>query len=144
MKRGSLREKLVWIDTEKFRIPQGEWLQLLSKARYFFCTPGVHYPYCQNLNEATACGTVPFLQYPGFYRPMLETDSTCIAFREISEIETLLINALSEDNSHWQKLSSSVAQWHHNHMSLDYARDTIRAFLQNPEVKTMTWIMAGK
>lgn len=144
LKQGALKDKFVWIDTEKFRIPQSEWLPLLAKARYFFCTPGVHYPYCQNLNEAAACGAVPILQYPDFYRPGLKHEKDCIAFADPDEIMAITKTLLAEGNADWVPRSKAVIKWHQDHLSLDHACNQIRSFLENPNQKTMTWVLAGK
>ncbi|GEM_PF-6421266 len=145
LESGSLKNKFVWIDTEAFRIPQNEWFELLAKSRYFFCTPGVHYPYCQNHNEAAACGAVPILQYLDFYKPGLINGENCLAFREINEIEKLLAKALSAENhSASVHQSTSINNWHKAHMSLEYATKQLSDFLSDPERKHMTWILAGK
>lgn len=145
LESGSLKNKFVWIDTEAFRIPQNEWFELLAKARYFFCTPGVHYPYCQNLNEAAACGAVPILQYPNFYKPNLIKGENCLAFREMNEIEKLLNKALTAENHNASALqSTSIKDWHKAHMSLDHAIKQLSDFINDPERQHLTWILAGK
>ncbi len=140
---GSLANRFVWIDTGKFRIPQTEWLELLAKAQYFFCTPGVRRPYCHNLNEASACGTVPVLQYPGLYRPSLKNGENCIAYEDASELRGILQRLLTEDKTTWRARSNSAVEWHQKHMSLDHARDQIKCFLSDTRRKQMTWILSG-
>lgn len=145
LESGAVRNKFVWIDTEAFRIPQSEWFELLAKARYFFCTPGVHYPYCQNLNEAAACGTVPILQYPDFYMPRLRHGEDCLTFKDLCELENLFSTVLkSPDQAKWINQSKSVTRWQHLHMSLDHAQSQLFQFLNDPNRKHLTWVLAGK
>lgn len=143
--KGELVNRFVWIDTTRFRIPQDEWLSLVGDASYFFCTPGVHYPYCQNLNEAMACGTVPILQYSDYYRPELQDRVNCIAFRDKQAIGTTLDN-LPDGTSGlpWESLSAAAKTYHDQQLSLDRAKAVIGGFLQNPDQKELTWVLAGK
>lgn len=143
--KGQLKNKFVWIDTELFRVPQNKWLALVASARYFFCTPGVHYPYCQNLNEAMACGTVPVLQYPQYYLPPLADGENCMVFDTSKAIEATLRQVLDpERESQWLTRSAAAKAWHEAHLSLNVACLRLAEFLEDPKREEMTWILAGK
>lgn len=145
MERGELRNKFVWIDTSKFRLPQTDWLNLLSKAEYFFCTPGVQYPYCQNLNESMACGAVPILQYRKFYHPPLEDAVNCIAFADQNEFASKIDQVLlSGDSIDWLVQSNSAIKYHQENLSLDHVKSRLSAFIEDPKKTRLTWVLAGK
>jgi hypothetical protein len=142
---GELRSKLVWIDTKRFRISRSEWLSLLAKARYFLCTTGVHYPFCHNLNEAMACGTVPVLEYPYLYHPPLSDGLDCIQFSGAQELLAKIREALAEDRLvHWQKRSEAASHYHEQHLSLGSLIGKLEAFLADHARKKLVWHMAGK
>lgn len=145
LESGELKHRFVWIDTNKFKIPQDEWLALLGQSEYFFCTPGVHYPYCQNLNEAMACGSVPILQYPGFYNPALTDKKNCRVFDGPESLEKLIHSLLFKSNqSGWEKMSLAAVKYHQNNLSLDYAMERLACFLQAQSQTSLTWVLAGK
>jgi len=142
---GQLKDKFVWIDTNLFRVPQSKWLALVASARYFFCTPGVHYPYCQNLNEAMACGTVPILQYPQYYLPPLADGENCMVFRTRDALEAVLQQGLDpKRESQWLTRSAAAKAWHEAHLSLNVACSRLAEFFDDPERQEMTWVLAGK
>ncbi len=142
--KGELRKKLVWIDTTLFRIPQAEWLNLVSKSRFFICTPGVRYPYCQNLNEAMACGSVPLLQFPDAYFPPLESGTNCLSFKASEDFPDTVGQALKMNDSAWKGLRKRAIAYHEDHLSLNSLAGRLQAFFDDPERKESTWVLAGK
>lgn len=141
---GELKNRLVWIDTTLFRIPQAEWLNLVSKSRFFICTPGVRYPYCQNLNEAMACGSVPLLQFPDAYYPPLVNGENCLSFRSDSDFSGKVVEALKMDHKHWMDLQKRSIGYHEDHLSLNALAGRLKAFFGDPERRAATWVLAGK
>ncbi len=142
---GELRSKLVWIDTKRFRIDRSEWLSVLAKTRYFLCTPGVHYPFCHNLNEAMACGTVPILEYPHFYRPSLSDGLNCVGFSGAGELTSKICEIAAEDPADfWRGRSRAARDYHENNLSLTSLINRLEAFAADKESQRMIWHMAGK
>ncbi len=142
---GELRTKLVWIDTRRFRIDRSEWLSVLAKTRYFLCTPGVHYPFCHNLNEAMACGAVPVLEYPYLYHPPLTDGLDCIQFSGAQDL-LVKIRETSAQNpeDHWQERSEAARHYHELHLSLGCLIGKLKAFLADHTRNKLLWHMAGK
>ena len=136
--------KLVWIDTQDFRIPAAQWLDLVAKANFFLCTPGVRYPWCQNLNEAMACGTVPVLQYPHLYNPALTDGGDSLAFAGAEDFEAVVRRALEMPESRVASLSGAARQYHADHLSLTRIIGEIQAFAEDPERRKLVWYLAGK
>ena len=144
LSKGELRDRLVWIDTNFFRIPQSQWLSLIAKSRFFVCTPGVQYPYCQNLNEAAACGSVPILQFPDAYFPALENGRNCLSFEVAMDFPEVIASALAMGEQHRLTLSKGTIAYHEAHLSLDAIRARLSEFFLDGEKADMTWVMAGK
>lgn len=141
---GKPLKKLVWIDTQDFRIPAAQWLDLVAKAGFFLCTPGVRYPWCQNLNEAMACGTVPVLQYPHLYNPALVDNQNSLAFADAANFEAIVHKALAMSESKVKLLSKAAHKYHADHLSLARIIGEIRAFSEDPGRHKLTWYLAGK
>lgn len=142
---GELRDRFVWVDTARFSIPMTEWLQVMSMSQYFFCAPGVAYPYCHNFNESAACGCVPILQYGDWLFPHLESGVNCFGFATTDGLAALLGSLLSgEHDNRWAARSAAIVAYHCAYLSLDSCMRQLREFLADDERSTMTWIMAGK
>lgn len=144
MRKGELRRKLVWINTKRFRLPASEWLDLLGKARFFLATPGVRYPYCHNLCEAAACGTVPVLQFPHFYRPALKPGRDCITFDSNEDFARVIDGVLKTSVEDWRQLSRAARDYHSQYLSLNALRDSLESFLAASDKMILVWHMAGK
>lgn len=136
--------RLVWLDTQKIKIEQSRWLELLSKTRYFLCAPGVAYPYCHNLNEAMACGAVPVLQFTDFYVPILEHEKECIAFSHIDELQDLIAKLAGTEQSVWLAQSAMAVDYHRKHLSLDAFHIQLQRFIDDQEEMVMDWQSAGQ
>ena len=136
--------KLVWIDTQDFRIPAEQWLELVARANFFVCTPGVRYPWCQNLNEAMACGTVPVLQYPRLYNPALADGTDSLTFSGKADFEAAVRKALAMPENGVKPLSAAARKYHADHLSLSRIATEIRAFAADPERRKLTWYLSGK
>lgn len=142
---GSLTDRFVWVDTNRFAIPMQDWLSVLSMTEYFFCAPGVAYPYCHNFNESAACGCVPVLQYSDWLMPALTDGEHCVAFDSESTLRARVSGLLSgERDAQWGAMSSSIRKYHRDYLGLDVCMRQIADFVTDPDRKTMTWFMAGK
>ena len=144
LRSNKAQESLVWIDTQKVKIDQNRWLELLAKTRYFLCAPGVVYPYCHNLNEAMACGAVPVLQYSEFYAPKLEHDKTCIAFSHVDQLQALIPKLASTEDVVWRAQSKLAVEYHKKHLSLDAFHGQLQQFLDDKAEMVMDWQSAGQ
>lgn len=139
-----VQERLVWIDTQKVKIEQNRWLELLAKTRYFLCAPGVVYPYSHNLNEAMACGAVPVLQYSDFYTPKLENEKNCITFSHVDQLQALIPKLASTEDVVWRAQSTLAVEYHKKHLSLDAFHGQLQQFLDDKAEMIMDWQSAGQ
>jgi hypothetical protein len=81
-------------------IPKKQWLETLAMADFYLATPGVHMPFCHNLIEALAAGSIPILQYPQYLQPNLEHMKNCLVFDDaesLTEVVEFALNASPED-----------------------------------------------
>ncbi|MCB1386606.1 MAG: hypothetical protein KDJ80_11805 [Nitratireductor sp.] len=136
-------DRLVWIDTRRFRIPAAQWFKLIASADIFLCTPGVRYPWCQNLNEAMACGTVALLEYPGLYNPALEPGVNALTL-DAADLGASIASMLALGETEIARLSAAAAAYHREHLSLGRAIGAIGAFLADPDMPALDWYLAGK
>ena len=139
-----VQERLVWIDTQKIKIEQSRWLELLARSRYFLCAPGVVYPYCHNLNEAMACGAVPVLQYSEYYVPKLDHEETCIAFSHVEQLQALISKLASTEDVAWRVQSKLAVEYHRKHLSLDAFHSHLKQFMDDKDQMVMDWQSAGR
>lgn len=144
LETGGLTDRLVWIDTKHLRIPQDQWLAFIAQARFFLATPGVEYPYCQNLNEAAACGAVPLLEFPNAYQPALRDGTNCLTFDDFESFAATVKNAVETRKTDWLAMSNAAIGYHQTHLSLAALQKRLRLFLEDPEQTSQTWVMAGK
>lgn len=142
---GELWDRFVWIDTSQFSVPMSAWLETLSMSQYFFCAPGVAYPYCHNFNESIACGCVPILQYDKWIFPRLAHAANCFAFDGLDDLRELVNGLFSgAHDARWSEMSRAIVGYHQTHLSFAFCMSQIQAFIDDPGRQEMTWIMAGK
>lgn len=142
---GHLRDKLVWIDGTKFRVPLDNWLELMGEAEYFLCTSGVRRPYCHNLNESAACGCVPILQHAGYYAPTLKDNHNAIVFSDLSSFgERIGEVTTGRTQRSFPEMSRAIVDYHEVHLSLNAAMASIRVLVDQPEEDRLTWVMSGR
>lgn len=87
-------------------IPKNLWLETIAMADFYLATPGVHMPFCHNLIEALAAGSIPILQYPQYIQPHLEHSKNCLIFDDTESLTAVVefaLNASSEEISRLRK-----------------------------------------
>ena len=91
----SVKDKIVLIDIQKFKIPSSEYFNVLLKTDFFIFMPGYIQPFCHNQIEAMASGAVPITQFPDIFNPPLVHKKTAVVFDSASD----LIHLLAEINT---------------------------------------------
>lgn len=76
------------------RIPFSDWLATLARSSFFIAAPGVLMPYCHNLIEAMAVGSVPITEYPEMFDPPLTDGVNCLSFSGAEELRQKVEKAL--------------------------------------------------
>jgi len=106
------RDRLVLIDTERFRILQDHWLDLVSRSDFFLCPPGLIMPMCHNAIEAIAVGTIPLINYPNWFLPRLTDGANCVAFSTLDELASGLERIFRMDADSIAALRRGVIQYY--------------------------------
>ena len=142
---GRLKNRIVWVDTAKFKIPSSEWMNVLSDSEFFLCPPGVAYPYSHNMNESSACGCVPVIEFGGLYSPSLQDGVNCVAFSGRENFFQQIRRILSgEYDEQWCAMSQAAVEYHEQYLSLSFAKHKLTQFMEDPFSRRLRWVMAGK
>lgn len=73
-------KQLVIVDNDGARVDWNRWLDVIARADFFLCPPGIVMPMCHNIIEAMAIGTIPITSYPEWFSPKLEHLKNCVVF----------------------------------------------------------------
>jgi hypothetical protein len=112
-------DKCVILDTSKLRVPDQEWLGVLSKAEFFLAPPGIVMPMCHNSVEALAVGAVPVINYAEWFDPNLESMRNCIAFDEKQSLIDGLGKILAMDETRIAELRKQSIAYYDSHLSAE-------------------------
>lgn len=110
----------------KSRIKSAEWLTVLSKKMFSLCPPGVKMPFCYNLIESLAVGTIPILEYGHLMPVSLKHKVNCIDLKQYSTIEELLHDLGSLDEVQVQQIKCNALSYYDEYLSLDATADLIK------------------
>jgi hypothetical protein len=141
---GRYANSFVIVDTERFDIPTGEWLSTLAKADFFVAPPGYMQPYCHNLVEAMAVGTVPVFQFPDLFRPPLRDGLECLAFEDAAGLARIVDSILrGKLDASIEGMRRAAAAYHDSYLHPDAAARRIRAFMEDPAANELRLYLAG-
>jgi len=134
-------QKIVLCDTERFKIPQDEWFEILSKADFFLSPPGVLQPYCHNTVEAMAVGTIPILQYPNIYKPALQDRFNAVVFSDLPDLERQLKNLLlRKDDGKENTMHEQAKLYYERYLSPSAFKNQLIKFLEGPRKQTELYV----
>jgi hypothetical protein len=91
--------KCVILDTTKLRIPDQDWLTVLSMSDFFLAPPGIVMPMCHNSVEALAVGAIPVINYGEWFDPPLQSLRNCVAFDQVESLISGLQAVLATDEA---------------------------------------------
>lgn len=99
------------------RVHDDGWLEELSEHAFFLCAPGVHMPFCHNLVEATAVGTIPVLEYGKLLPVPMQHGLNAIFIDEFDNVDDLLyyLDKLSTDEI--DRISEGAARYYDENFS---------------------------
>jgi hypothetical protein len=123
-----MRSAFVWAVSEKFKIAQAEWLQVLGKVDFFLACPGTEMPLCHNLVESLSQGVVPILEHPEFLDPPLQHGVNCLVFHGRDELIATLNKAFELDANEIKRLRAGAYAYYREHLAPgSFARRLIAA-----------------
>ena len=94
------------------KIPQKLWLETVATADFYLATPGVHMPFCHNLIEALAAGSIPILQYPQYLQPHLEHSKNCLVFDDAESLIEVVNFAMTAPQEEILKLRKGAMKFY--------------------------------
>lgn len=109
--------KCVILDTSKIRIPDQDWLDVLSKADFFLAPPGIVNPMCHNSVEALALGAIPVINYPEWFDPSLQHMRNCVTFDDRTSLITCLASVFAMDDARIAKMRECAISYFDEHLT---------------------------
>lgn len=117
MNAGALKNKIVLVNINHWKIPPEFYFQILSRSAYFLYMPGFWQPYCHNMYESLACGCIPILQFPEIFSPAFEDEKNAVVYFSLAELKEKLKRIVSShlfktDGSETKKLQKKVIEYY--------------------------------
>jgi hypothetical protein len=116
---GELADKCIILDTSALRVPDQDWLAVLSKADFFLAPPGIVMPMCHNSVEALAVGAVPILNYGEWFDPNLESMRNCVAFDDKESLINSLEAVLAMEGPPIAEMRKQAIAYYDAHLSIE-------------------------
>jgi hypothetical protein len=104
--------QLVIVDNDCARVAWDRWLDVIARADFFLCPPGIVMPMCHNIIEAMALGTIPVTSYPEWLLPRLEHLKNCIVFDDEDDLILKARMALEMSEDQIAEMRRSVTGYH--------------------------------
>lgn len=101
----------------KVRLIQSSWLQTLAKADFAFALPGVTFPLAHVAVEAMAVGTIPILNYPDWFIPMLEDGINCFTFSTREDLDQIIIRIRSMPEDEIATMKRNTEQYYDKYLN---------------------------
>lgn len=105
------RNALFIIDSNQVWIPAAHWINLLRRFDFFIATPGVCMPLSHNAIEALSQFTIPILQYPCHFTPILMHLNNCIVYRDLIELKEQIFYCLFLNREKIDEMQQNVKQY---------------------------------
>lgn len=117
MYTGALKNKVVLVDINNWKIPPEFYFQILSRSAYFLYLPGFLQPYCHNMYESLACGCIPVLQFPEIFSPAFADGKNAVVYFSLQELKEKLERIISSplfqtDGNRTQELQRNVIEYY--------------------------------
>lgn len=124
--------EFVLLDTSRFSIPTGQWLEVLASAEFFFCPPGLIMPMCHNLIESLAVGTIPITSYPEWLTPHLRHGETCLSFSTNESLDAALAAAHAMPAADLARMRRSAVDYFDNYLNYSVVAGRLARRLHEP------------
>jgi len=115
------------------RTPGEQWLNILGKADFFLCLPGVRMPWSHNSIESMAVGTIPIIQYGSLFTPPLEHMKNAVCYSDQDELGEILSEVLTMPEHEIAKLRSNVINYYERYLSAEQVVGQLRSFFSSDE-----------
>jgi hypothetical protein len=108
--------QLVIVDNDGARIPWDQWVDVIARADFFLCPPGIVMPMCHNIIEAMAIGTIPITNYPEWLSPKLEHMKNCIVFDGQDDLIEKINLALAMSDDQKNEIRENAMKYYELHL----------------------------
>jgi glycosyltransferase involved in cell wall biosynthesis len=109
-------KQFVIVDNDGARVPWDRWMDVIAKADFFLCPPGIVMPMCHNIIEAMAIGTIPITNYPEWFSPKLEHMKNCIVFDDENDLLEKINLALTMSDDQKNEIRDNVMKYHDQYL----------------------------
>lgn len=130
-------QPFVIFETQRYKIPQKQWIEALTKADFFLACPGVGMPMCHNLIETFAAGTIPILQYADYLPVPLVNHVNALTFKDAAGLRKALETALAMPQEEIVVMRANVLRYYQE----NYAPGKFSERLFDPRQPEKTLIM---
>jgi glycosyltransferase involved in cell wall biosynthesis len=111
--------ELVIVDNDGARVPWDQWMDVIARADFFLCPPGIVMPMCHNIIEAMAIGTIPITNYPEWFSPKLEHMKNCIVFDGQDDLIEKINLALAMNDDQKNELRENAMKYYETYLRPD-------------------------
>lgn len=115
MESGYTRQ-LVIVDNDGARIEWTRWMDVIARADFFLCPPGIVMPMCHNIVEAMAIGTIPITSYPEWFSPKLEHLKNCVVFNGKDDLIDKVNMALAMSDDQKLEIRENAMRYYELHL----------------------------
>jgi hypothetical protein len=110
-------KQLVIVDNDGARVDWNRWLDVIARADFFLCPPGIVMPMCHNIVEAMAIGTIPITSYPEWFSPKLEHLKNCIVFNGKGDLIEKVNMALAMSDDQKMEIRENAMKFYDLHLT---------------------------
>lgn len=119
------KNQLCVLENHLVKIPEKDWMPILSSFNFFLCLPGTRYPMCHNAVESLAIGTIPILEYPKHFYPPLEDGLNCLVFHGEDSLLEILQKAVTLKESDISKIRQAAMEYYDEYLDLKNVAEKI-------------------
>lgn len=91
-------------------------MDVIARADFFLCPPGIVMPMSHNLIEAMAIGTIPITSYPEWLSPRLEHMKNCIVFDNEDDLIEKIHLALEMSEAQKAELRDNAVKYYEQNL----------------------------
>ncbi len=110
------KKGIVIVPSEKILIEEGKWLETLTRSNFFLALPGCVQPLSHNVIEAMSVGTIPLLEYNGFFNPPLTHEENCIEYSGKDDMVLKINIALNMNEEKIATLRKNVIDYYNSYL----------------------------
>lgn len=112
-----------------------EWMTALAQSNFYIAAPGFSMPFSHNAIESMSVGTIPILQYPEMFNPLLTDMVNCLKFDNETDLTEKINLALSLDKEKLAFMRTEVLNYYDQNLDPKAAIGNLIAKL--PETEKM-------